>query len=619
MRIITGDCLDVLADMEPESLDACVTDPPYHLTNRTPDVKWCADCNRVLGGNDGKPAVCPRCGGRLEYQRSQGGRGFMGQTWDGGDIAFRPETWAAVLRVLKPGSHLLAFGGTRTYHRMVCAIEDAGFEIRDQIGWAYGSGFPKSLDVSKAIDKAAGAEREVVGRKTGRAATPVQNIRGGSFAGGNGVNGGADCSAITAPATPEAAAWQGWGTALKPAHEPVCWAQKPYEPQQVLAILAPTIGELICKVALCAKTDMRLCALVQTGGCLSTAISLNNCLADLYERMSTFTTETASALITDLKILKCSLLRITQSTTTEEPNRTSGDESDALLVAAISRSVLAKCEKLALTTAGEIAIDWLALEGSGPEVSNLTPLWEPIVVARKPLVGTVAANVLAYGTGAINIDGCRVEGEPWKAHRATGLASDKFFTRGEAVEIDKVPHDLGRWPANLIHDGSDEVLACFHDSKGQQGDVRGTEPSRTGGEGTSCYGEYGRIPAAKRGDSGSAARFFKSCAWGDDDWAVEDSDPVQGMRFLYCPKASRSERGEGNTHPTVKPLALMRYLCRLVTPPGGTVLDPFAGSGTTGIAAQCEGFDAVLIERDPTYAEIARKRVHAPLFAGAAE
>ncbi len=340
-----GDCVELMRAMPDASVDSIVTDPPYEL-------------------------------------------GFMGKGWDRTGIANNVAMWAEALRVLKPGGHLLAFSGTRTYHRMVCAIEDAGFEVRDQIGWAYGSGFPKSLDVSKAIDKAAGAEREVIQQGERSAERPVVEDQSG----GKAYRLAGDAS-ITAPATDAARQWQGWGTALKPA-------------------------------------------------------------------------------------------------------------------------------------------------------------WEPICVARKPLIGTVAANVLAHGTGGLNIDGCRVEGEHTYTPRLTAnsnLNDDGWQKIGQAAEPVTVS---GRWPANLIHDGSDEVLAAF------PGD----------------------------GDS-SAARFY------------------------YAAKASKSDRGDGNTHPTVKPTDLMRYLCRLVTPPGGVVLDPFMGSGSTGKAAILEGFQFVGIDMTPEYVEIARGRV----------
>ncbi|HUX15300.1 MAG TPA: DNA methyltransferase, partial [Phycisphaerae bacterium] len=196
-EIICGDCLEVMRGWPDASVDAIVTDPPYALTP-----------NKKSG-----------------TQTTTGG--FMGKKWDNGSRSFSVEFWAEALRLLKPGGHLLSFGGTRTYHRMAIAIEDAGFEIRDMIQWLYGSGFPKSLNISKAIDKAAGAQRKVVGRRTDRAATPKLDIRGGKLVGDNRPQ--IDLSAITAPATDDAKRWDGWGTALKPACEPVCVARKPLE------------------------------------------------------------------------------------------------------------------------------------------------------------------------------------------------------------------------------------------------------------------------------------------------------------------------------------------------------------------------------------------------------
>jgi site-specific DNA-methyltransferase (adenine-specific) len=384
VEIRIGDCRELMKDIAPGSVDACVTDPPYHLTSIV----------KRFGAANAAPAK-DRDG---LYARAS--KGFMGKQWDGGDVAFRPETWRLVYDALKPGAHLIAFSGTRTYHRMACAIEDAGFEIRDQIGWLYGSGFPKSHDVSKGIDRAAGAERtELVGIS--------------------------------------ARQWQGWGTALKPA-------------------------------------------------------------------------------------------------------------------------------------------------------------WEPIVLARKPLSGTVAANVMQHGTGALNIDGCRVGTESTIRHNHGGTGNPEYWRTGNGDDY-TAGSDQGRWPANVIHDGSDEVLAAFPDSDGQQGDVRGTEPSSPMGGNT--FGRMDlRVPAKARGDSGSAARFF------------------------YTAKADSDDR-LGSKHPTVKPVDLIAYLCRLVTPPGGTVLDPFAGSGTTGMAAMREGFNAILIEREVEYvADIKRRIAHvqgldAPLFA----
>jgi site-specific DNA-methyltransferase (adenine-specific) len=360
-----------MRDLEDSSIDAIVTDPPYGLS-------------------------------------------FMGKKWDY-DVP-SVEVWAECLRVLKPGGHLLAFAGTRTQHRMAVRIEDAGLEIRDMIAWCYGSGFPKSLDVSKAIDKAAGAEREVVGKASGARNGNGQNNDYGAY--GSASDG---LYSVTAPATPEAQQWAGWGTALKPA-------------------------------------------------------------------------------------------------------------------------------------------------------------LEPITVARKPLTGTVAANVLERGTGALNVDGCRVATDELKGK----VYNNNNNTGWKCTSAPSTVHgnETGRWPANLIHDGSDEVLALFPDVKGSKGSGL-TQTKARSWKNTSTAG----INRVGHDDTGSAARFF------------------------YCAKASKADRSEGNTHPTVKPTDLMRYLCRLVTPPGGIVLDPFMGSGSTGKAAVLEGFRFIGIERDPAYLEIARSRI----------
>ena len=215
--VLHGDCLAILPTLPPDSFNSCVTDPPYHLVSIV----------KRFGGEDRKKwETAGRGGGTASpYQRVS--TGFMGKQWDGGDVAARPETWAAVWRVLKPGAHLVAFGGTRTYHRMVCAIEDAGFEIRDCIQWIYGSGFPKSHDVGKGIDRAAGVEREVIGEwnMPGRGKRSEEQKYGLTNDSGN----------ITAPATDAARQWQGWGTALKPACEPIVLARKPLSEGTVAA------------------------------------------------------------------------------------------------------------------------------------------------------------------------------------------------------------------------------------------------------------------------------------------------------------------------------------------------------------------------------------------------
>jgi site-specific DNA-methyltransferase (adenine-specific) len=408
-QIHHGDNREVLKNLADNSIDSVVTDPPYEL-------------------------------------------GFMGKSWDATGVAYSVELWQEVMRVLKPGGHLLAFSGSRTYHRMAVAIEDAGFEIRDQIMWIYGSGFPKSHDVSKGIDKRAGAEREILG-----IARMQPDIRGNNYAQGQREYGGDTVPQfITAPATAEAKQWQGWGTALKPAHE-------------------------------------------------------------------------------------------------------------------------------------------------------------PIVVARKPLIGTVAANVLTYGTGGLNIDGTRVGNEEIVTTNGKGFAGS--FEGG--VNDNGGSTHQGRWPANVIHDGSDEVVELFPDSKG------GAFPAKRGQAINTSFASGQETEGGFRamGDSVSASRFFY-CAKaskrdrneGLDGFEVKNNgkmmrnanntseEPSVGFeRFATEPSA--------NHHPTVKPTELMRYLCRLVTPPGGIVLDPFMGSGSTGKAAMYEGFEFVGIELTDEYLPIAKARI----------
>ena len=376
VNIQLGDCLNQMRILDKASIDSIVTDPPYGLS-------------------------------------------FMGKGWDHGVPGV--EFWAEALRVAKPGAHLIAFGGTRTYHRLACAIEDAGWEIRDCVMWVYGSGFPKSHDVSKAIDKAAGAERERI--RGVRSA-----VVGATYAGDEWSREFKDSVLSANPITDAARQWSGWGTALKPA-------------------------------------------------------------------------------------------------------------------------------------------------------------WEPIIVARKPLVGTVAENVLEHGTGGINVDGCRVEnGGDDLSRKATPAKGGKNSSKLNGSINDD--WKKGRWPANLIHDGSDEVVGLFPANAGASAPVKGTEASMASVG--AVTGKRDRVPGAFHADTGSAARFF------------------------YCAKTSKADREDGNTHPTVKPTDLMRYLCRLVTPPGGIVLDPFMGSGSTGKAALLEGFDFIGIERDPAYFAIAQERVQAP-------
>ena len=449
-----GDCIETMNAMPPESVDAIVTDPPYGL-------------------------------------------GFMGKKWDGLPPSLE---WAeACYRVLKPGGHIAAFGGTRTWHRLAVAIEDAGFEMRDSLAWLYGSGFPKSMNVGKAIDKAAGVKREVIGSKIGQ---PGYHLEPGGKAGeayGSGINGRtADerlaASQITAPATPEAAQWDGWGTALKPA-------------------------------------------------------------------------------------------------------------------------------------------------------------FEPIVLARKPLAEkTVARNVLEHGTGAINVDACRIEGEANRpmprasqggtfrlhgchseaelrelaeAGKKTPDGRDARATLARAIAYreryessgEKVTN-TGRWPANVL---LDHHAAAWVDE--QSGDIKGRVGMKQNGVGSFSLDGFSTLAELEasaaiggtcpngRDARTTLARYRTNKAQADETAGTEDQGGAS--RFFYTAKAPKRERPNVNgvQHPTVKPLAVMQWLLRLVTPPGGTVLDPFAGSGTTIEAALIEGFNPVGIEMEADYLPLIQHRI----------
>jgi DNA modification methylase len=431
------------------------------------------------------------------------GLSFMGKRWDY-DVP-SVEIWAECLRVLKPGGHLLAFAGTRTQHRMAVRIEDAGFEIRDMIAWVYGSGFPKSLDVSKALDKVNGEAGRLhkftaFMRATGLTARQI-NEATGTFMGSHYL------TEKSQPAIPTCVLWAKF--------RPLC------------GDVPGWVDELVARI--------------------------------------------------------------------EAEREVIGQDTKARSTSGAS----------ALPTMGGETVyqSWDITAPATPEAQQwagwgtaLKPALEPITMARKSLTGTVAANVLEHGTGALNVDGCRVSASEQLVRPSIRRSGNAVLGKGLGAGVQTEPP--GRWPANLIHDGSDEVAGLFPQS------------SSIGGSGSAskCYTGDGRTVSGSCaatggfGDTGSAARFF------------------------YTAKASKDDRDGGNTHPTVKPTDLMRYLCRLVTPPGGVVLDPFMGSGSTGKAAMLEGFGFIGIEREPSYHAIAKQRIsraqaagHQPdLFAGVA-
>jgi len=656
VRLIPGDCrraMRLMAHLGVQ-VDSIVTDPPYHLTSivkrfgnaTADDVYKNAELRKTF--NQGKSP------------HARAATGFMGKQWDGGDIAFDPETWALAMAVLKPGGHLLAFGGTRGWHRQACAIEDAGFEIRDTVAWLFGQGFPKSHDVSKGIDKAAGAEREVVGFDEVKAARFEKGLASQN-AGWDRPWMHEDDAAqrkanITAPATPEAERWQGWGTALKPAWESVVLAVKPFPLKHEQGIILSSLIRLEARLWLLSfvKAAVQNSTSSQSGFAeasaiaqwtaddatntraglsagmdmsqfeLATTISLSivsswrRTLEEALIPANTSIIETASGTTIDWKTLNFSLSRITADSIIKASSLTGGFHANASTAESHFNASLSLLQHtLTLSATGPALLQ----DAEDCRAEGVKPSFELIVLARKPLSEkTIAANVLRHGTGAVNVDGCRVATDESTA-RQSGV-NGTIYGRDDRANVRG--GDEGRWPANVCHDGSEEVEAAFAAESERMG-MHGAghvRPHTPGGayDGTTGIGFNGIGVGEKGfriGDSGTAARFFYSAKAGPED------------RF-------------GSKHPTVKPVALMRWLARLVTPPGGLILDPFAGSGSTGIAAIAEGFRAVLIEAEPEYQADIRERLawlagegrhsasvkqrhrdppksHGPLFAEAAE
>ena len=468
-----GDCLEVLKTIPDNSVDSVVTDPPYHLTSIV----------KRFGKEGSAPAQFGTDGA---YARAS--KGFMGKEWDGGDIAFRTDVWSECLRVLKPGGHLLSFSHSRTYHRMAVAIEDAGFEIRDSIMWIYGSGFPKSHNIGKAIDK-----------------------RGG-----------------------ESIGW--FGEWLKK------WRDENQIPQSQVAELFPS----------------------KTGG-------LTGCVSNW---------ELGNNLPTNEQFNKiCETFNLPFKSLEEAEREFIGTKTSGIGKAFTKDGWGSGHDEVEITKGNS---DY---EGWG---TALKPAHEPICMARKPLSEkSIAENVLKWGTGGINIDGCRIESEL----RTTPIHSDDvkddttLFGLHKTIQHERVETTEGRFPANIILDEEAGKLLDEQSGPTSQGHWSKTKTTGFGefGNGSSTYEGVG--PKDKNKDKQGASRFF------------------------YSPKTSKKERGEDNNHPTVKPLKLMEYLIKLVTPKGGVVMDCFMGSGSTGVAARNLGFKFIGIEREQEYMDIAKQRI----------
>ena len=528
------------------------------------------------------------------------------------------------------------------------------------------SGFPKSLDVSKAIDRAAGAEREDLGPNPNQSGRTLDK-RGGNLMTPIKV---ADCgehSRITAPATDAARQWQGWGTALKPSWESVTVATKPLD---VLGNCAKIIANLNERIESCrqiannaekssrhsqadlqevrintapesaaTRTEDALENKMETGlvdatssrvdtlestreeepTALNTLLSWRNTLEGVFNVMRTSTTATVFETITDWKILSYCLSQITLDTITKAKWSPNGLNADALRAVEYLNASLASLQS---TLALSALAPAMSQEAENYLEGGVKPNLEPCIMARKPLSGTVAANVLEHGTGGLNVDGCRVGTEIITQRLATVVGGKSIGAKAVGVPqkaTGETTQTTGRWPANLIHDGSEQVVGLFPVTT--SGNLKGNEYANSPIRQFNAYGkQYPHESSPWQGDTGSAARFFycAKASKADRDEGCEGlplRQPVDGAD-KWTEQDRR--RGEGvtrnpsrNNHPTVKPTPLMRYLCRLVTPPGGIVLDPFMGSGSTGKAAILEGFQFIGIERDAEYYKIAEARIKA--------
>ena len=575
--------------------------------------------------------------------------GMMGKAWDA--FVPQPELWRECLRVLKPGGHLLAFAGTRTQDLMGLGLRIAGFELRDCLAWVFGVGFPKSLNVSKAIDAAAGATREVVGTKAGLPGWSLAPSKGADVY-GKGIGGTgspeAEC-AITAPATDAARQWEGWGTALKPALEVALLVRKPHDVTGLAGVAARSVEGLSCQLRSPAKSAAESSPSSQSGSpgdesgsvpcsaappsntpgdshvatdtlpselaphsSLSIASSWQRILIEVLRLANTFTTETASGLTTDLKTLNSYLSNITPDCITLAAARGRGTSPNVWRADALLSVVAAKLDFIRACSADAPAI-------STDDGAGLRPNLEPCILARKPFPGTVAGNVLEHGTGALNVDGCRIEGAKPDTDRGAGGQNGRYGALGAQGAI--TDDGAGRWPANLLFD--EAAAAMLDASVGVLSS--GANPTRRGSD---KFGDtFGRFKGqeqctpARGAEKGGPSRFFYTAKasrserdLGCEDLAHKSAGEVTGGRADGSaglgPRAGAGRTSGGrNSHPCVKPVDLMRWLVRLITPPGGVCLDPFMGSGSTGVACIEEGFGFIGIEREAEYVEIARARL----------
>jgi DNA modification methylase len=522
--------------MEAESVDAICTDPPYGLS-------------------------------------------FMGKGWD--HQVPGVEFWAEALRVAKPGAHMLAFGGTRTFHRLVCAIEDAGWEVRDVLMYLFGSGFPKSRDIGKAIDSEAGVEREVVGSRV------THDIRSGKMHSNNGLGSCEfDITTPATPATPAAKQWDGWGSALKPAYEPILLCRKP--------LAEPTIAANVLKYG-CGGLNIDKCRVESTG---------QRPILDTWEQEQHLCSSCANNAAPNPK----QRTPETGACSAQEPANQQAKGRADLSHAGTNKTGTGCSDGMRVentTTNSSIEESGRMQMGQSPKATKSTTSTRIGPTTDYPICGSCGREITDLFT-------------------SESTTQEKNHLQQEQGSNENAA-PAGRWPSNLIHDGSDEATAGMPETGGGTAGGRNTDESSTNTYGWAKGGIY--KSGEHFGDTGSAARYFytakASKADRDEGCGGFDSRfaPTMGNGIGVKEHDPETATPKHNHHPTVKPTDLMAYLCRLITPPDGVVLDPFCGSGSTGKAAIREGFRFIGIELDAEFIEIARARIRheqskAGLFTG---
>jgi DNA modification methylase len=659
-KVFCGDNIELLKSYPDNYFDAVVTDPPYGL-GKEPNAEEMLRA-RVTDGY-------------LEVK----GSGFMNKEW--GAFIPQPIFWKEVFRVLKHGGHVVSFFGTRTYDWGVMAMRLSGFEIRDCIQWIYGSGFPKSHNISKAIDKLNGNETD----NDGYIPNQKNNTHGKNWGGGNKTK-------VSVPIDDLAKKWDGWGSALKPAHEDLVLARKPFQfSSDFIYLYENIVYELklqICQSKLFAKDvkkifllsqkesqkveldfaqwsvgkpfntkedllvlmDMLQLELKEGNTTLNIVLLWLNTLAELWNVANTYTTETESSTITELRILKSlEWESIFQNITLLKDNKINGLIANVLTVESLFSVLNLKLNDILTHSAKEGAI-------LKENKKNFVPNSEQIVLARKPLEKglSIAQNVLKYGTGGLNIDASRIGVEEMKFQKASSLGNGLNMDGGKAKE-DYIGQDTqGRFPSNVIFTHSAE---CTCELYYKTSDSEEVEEEWTCVEDCPIKildEQSGQLTSGKlNSNSYTKDRDNDSIFCGDGKFEHKGYLQDQGgaSRFFYVAKASQSERNFGlnefeekqtlggggltaeikddgsydtasaggkfgsvkamqrNTHPTVKPVKLMQYLVRLITPENGIVLDPFNGSGTTGVACKIDGFNYVGMDLSDEYCAIAQARI----------